>query len=75
MEADENGNKICDETVHFITDKIMDFIDSKYSLYKWDEVEEICKAAVILFPYIELVGDYFLILHCLANNLVFSSQM
>lgn len=45
MEADENGNKICDETVHFITDKIMDFIDSKYSLYKWDEVGEICKAA------------------------------
>lgn len=60
MEAatDENGNQksLSDETVTFITDKVMNFIDSKYSIYKWDEVEEVCKAAVILFPCIQLVG-------------------
>lgn len=60
-ELDENGNqKLSDETVHYITDKIMEFIDSKYSIYKWEEVEEVCKAAVRLFPYIALVGEHFL---------------
>lgn len=29
----------------------------KYTLHKWDEVEEVCKAAIVLFPSIPLVSE------------------
>lgn len=54
---DQNGNNstICDESVSFLMEQLMKFIDLKYSMYKWEEVEEVCKAAVTLFPSIEMV--------------------
>lgn len=58
MNCDENGNvaALSDESVNFIVDKLMAFIDAKYSMYKWDEIQEICKAAVVIFPSMELVS-------------------
>lgn len=56
-EPDENGNNnLSDDTVQFITEKLLDYIDLKYSIHKWDEVESVCRAAVALFPCIELVS-------------------
>lgn len=59
MQRDVNGNvdSLSDGSVNFIVDKLMAFIDAKYSMYKWNEIEEICKAAVVLFPTIELVSS------------------
>lgn len=73
MEAsrvDENGNglPICEESIQFIVSKLMDFINLKYSMHKWDEVEDVCKAAVVIFPSIDLVRKFiinFSGLHCL----------
>lgn len=54
--ANRSGNRqIPEESVQFLAEKLMDFIDSKYSMNKWDDVEEVCKAAVVIFPCIELV--------------------
>lgn len=59
MQRDLNGNvhAYSDASANFIVDKLMAFIDAKYSMYRWDEIEEICKAAVVLFPSIELVSS------------------
>lgn len=58
MKCDENGNvaALSDESVNFIVNKLMAFIDAKYSMYKWDDIQQICKAAVAIFPSIELVS-------------------
>lgn len=56
-ETDENGNQnLSDDTVQFITGKLMSFIDLNYSMHKWEDIEEVCKATVILFPCIALVS-------------------
>lgn len=57
VSRDENGNgsPICEESIQFVVDKLMNYINLKYSLHKWDEVEEVCKAAIVLFPSIKLV--------------------
>lgn len=56
---DENGNSsaLSDESVRFITERLFDYIELKYSIQKWDEVEGVCKAACTLFPSIELVKN------------------
>lgn len=60
MNCDENGNcsALSDESVDFVVNKLMDFIDAKYSMYKWDDIQEICKAAAIVFPSIQLVSKF-----------------
>lgn len=59
MQRDVNGNDavLSNDIVNFTIDKLMAFIDAKYSMYRWDEIEDICKAAVVLFPSIELVSS------------------
>lgn len=54
---DDNANTpaLCDESVQFVVEKLMDFINLKYSVHKWEEIEDVCKAAVVIFPSIELV--------------------
>lgn len=58
MNCDENGNfaELADESVNFIVDKLMAFIDAKYSMYRWVDIQEVCKAAVVVFPSIKLVS-------------------
>lgn len=58
--VDENGNgsPICEESIQFIVNKLMEFINLKYSMHKWDEVEDVCKAAVVIFPSIDLVRKF-----------------
>lgn len=55
---DENENGIgiiCEESVQFVVENLMDYITQKYSIHKWDEIEDVCNAAVCLFPSIEKV--------------------
>lgn len=49
--------QLSEESFQFLSNRLMDFINSKYSLNKWNDLEEICKAAVFLFPSIELVRN------------------
>lgn len=50
-----SSKNISEESVQFLAEKLMDFIEKKYSLCKWDEVKQVCEAAVVIFPSIELV--------------------
>lgn len=56
-EHDENGNsgRLSPDSTNFLTEKIMDFIDLKYSIHRWGDVELVCKAATAIFPAISLV--------------------
>lgn len=58
MNCDENENlaELPTETINFIVDKLMAFIDSRYSMHRWDDIMEVCKAAVVVFPSIQLVS-------------------
>lgn len=76
--AGGSHGKLPEESVQFLADRLMDFIYSKYSINKWDDVEEICKAAVIIFPSVELVRNlaqfftsYFIILKTAKNSVFF----
>lgn len=49
--------KLSEASFQFLSERLMDFINLKYSLNKWDDIEEVCKAAVFIFPSIELVRN------------------
>lgn len=58
-EGDENGNSNLSEgTVQFLTEKLMEFINLKYSVYKYDEIESVCKAACTIFPSVPMVNEF-----------------
>lgn len=56
VENDENNHQLSDESVQFLIQQLMKFIDLRYSMYKWNEIEKVCDAAVFLFPCIEKVN-------------------
>lgn len=58
VENDENNNRLSDESIQFLVRQLMVFIDSKYSKYKWEDIENVCRAATSLFPCIELVSKF-----------------
>lgn len=49
-------NELSEGSIQFVKEVIMKFIDSKFALYRWDEVENVCRAAVHLFPCIHIVS-------------------
>lgn len=56
---DENGNEevLSEETVQFVVEKLMDFINLKYSLHRWQDIGQECQAAALIFPCIGLVSN------------------
>lgn len=58
-ESEENSKKqkLSEESIQFVIEKIMDFINLKYSIHKWDEIESVCKAVTFILPCIEMVRN------------------
>lgn len=57
FENEENIEKeLSADSIQLVKEIVMKFIDSKFALYRWDEVESVCVAASYIFPCIQIVS-------------------